>query len=367
MTSEKEQQPLMAGHLPTYHEAASQSNATELIIGLDHARTQRRRQASIKALLLLVVTVLAGGGLLYHFQPSDSSSHLSHGGGENRGPFPWFPPPPHRPGHGPPPPPPGGPPHHQPLQCWPLPAGEEVNISLPLAAPHPPPPHPPLHRGAHAWRWLGGLLRRHRHGPPPPPPRGPTIYLHTSLLSSEVKVVRDEMGRHEPSAPLHLGNVDEHEREHEREHGHAPAPPRHPFTIMGTFTRQAAKKEHKSAGGDGDDGEERKPRNLDICTFPAPHGGVTVGIFRPPPKHHRDHLSPPPPPSHGEQRPFPPFPREQYKEISAVLHLPAGAPLEIGTVPPPPPPPGHGHRDGASVKGRKKGCGCAGCAAGRRG
>lgn len=130
--------------------------------------------------------------------------------------------------------------------------------------------------------------------------------------------------------------------------------------VMATFSRAPAKDNgEKREGGEHDD-EPSGPKKLDVCTFAAPHG-VSVGVFRPPPKHDEgdgQELEGPehppkkggPPPHH--RRPFPPFPKDQYKEVSAVLHLPQGEPIFLGTVPPPPPPPPHHGRKG----GKKEGC-----------
>lgn len=325
--------------------------------------------------------------------PSLSRSHNGdrhgHGPPHRRPPhFPFFPPPPpghHHDGQGPRPPPPP-PPHHpaKPLQCWTLPEGETVNISLPL----PPPPPPPHHRGpggrpphspsrggkdgqsrsagckdgdaqrpqpslASIWSRVFGPKHGHPGRRPPPPP--PTIWLHQSLLSSDVTVVRDD--KENPSLPFpppdhHKEPAHDDTVDDDRHDGHDDKKPKHP-TILASFTREAASKDLKT--GDGDDG--KKQQRIDVCTFPAP-GGVTVGLFLPPPwvVNGTEPPSDGPPAlkgdgQDGEKPPrFPHHPLDQFPRISATIHLPAGAPIKVDTVPPPPPPrPHHGrphHREG---------------------
>lgn len=351
--SEKEPLAYDAGLPTAYQPVHVYPSQTDLVVGLEAQQRRQRIRRSFQVLFLLIASFALYSSVGRHFLSGPPHHH--HHNNEEQGLFhgadkDFKQGPPHPPHH-------GGP--HKPWECIALPAGESLNISMTLrpAGPPPPPPHggpdgPPKDKKE---------KKKGPKGPPPGPPgppgpHGPApphVFLHPSLLSSDIDIVRDL----NLDTPDFLGDVAETAKDDEDDQ----QPPHHPggpegITVYAHFQRVSPR-----------EGEEAESKVVDICTFPAPNGAM-IGAFYPgqhknatrghedddeeKEHHHKkvDGLKE----DKKEKKPHGPHKHEQFPDISATLHFPAGLPVSLETAPPPRP---HQHHHGKHHHHKGKGKG----------
>ncbi|PWN18890.1 hypothetical protein BCV69DRAFT_284513 [Microstroma glucosiphilum] len=298
-----------------------------LVVGKANQERRLRLRRGFQVLFLLISCFAVASIGLNTIKDIARPHHRPHfgGEGEGRGAHPWFGGEDEHKGH--------GPPHPKPIACYPLAPGESVNVTLNLRPGGPPPfhSHGKDHHHHHHRQEDKSIFSlfgkkddskhpkhpKHHKGPKGPAP--PHIYLHPSLFSSDVALLRE-------------GEADKNKL------GKAPGGPEG-IEVYAIFSREEATETITAEDGETDS------KKADICVHRAPNG-VSIGAFRPPPPHHGkngtdSHPPPPPPPPHkGEKgdRPFPPHPKDQYADISAKIHVPAGLGLHLDSLPPPPPP-----------------------------
>lgn len=203
--------------------------------------------------------------------------------------------------------------------------------------------------------WLQGRKPGHhgghgRHGGPPGPTPQPTVWLHPSLLSSDIHVQRDEKAKHSGTSVSH------HPRNDSSGGDHHEKPPLR--VVMATVTRASSNDE----GANASDDDDKDDKAIYVCTFPAP-AGVSLGVFA---ENFEQGLGDggdgdgddndddrSPQEKKGKKPHHPPGGPKvlgpQWPDVSIKLRLPAGEPLSVSTVPPPPfgpPPPEPPHHRG---------------------